>query len=311
MWDKLNSFGCERRPFLFISDFEADEPIVIPLDELKDLDVEYKIDEDYKFEKHQHTLVKNPISFKQYKDKFDKVQERIKNGDTYLLNLTSKTNVQTPLSLKEIYKNSNANYKLRYKDKFVCFSPETFVQIKNNTINTFPMKGTIDASIAQAKSVILANEKEMAEHIMVVDLLRNDLNIVSKNVRVKKFRFVKEIDAGEKKLLQVSSHICGDLDDDWHENIGGILKKLLPAGSISGTPKKSTLEIIKKVENYKRGFFSGVFGVYDGVSLDSGVMIRFVEKEGEDLVYKSGGGITQESCAKSEYEEMLDKIYIP
>ncbi len=311
MWDKLNNFGKLRKPFLFISDFEAKEIVVIPLDELKNYDVEYSIDEHYAYKKHPYTLKKTPINFDEYKKKFDYVQEKIKNGDTYLLNLTSKTKIETHLSLIDIFNISNAHYKLRYKDKFVCFSPEKFIQIKNNKINTFPMKGTIDASIPQAKSVILANQKEMAEHIMVVDLLRNDLNIVSSNVRVEDFRYITSIDAGEKKLLQVSSHICGDLDDSWHGKIGSILKELLPAGSISGTPKKSTLDIIKSTEEYTRGFFSGVFGIYDGDSFDSGVMIRFIEKTDDGLVYKSGGGITLESDAESEYNEMLDKVYIP
>ncbi|MCW8838903.1 MAG: aminodeoxychorismate synthase component I, partial [Thiovulaceae bacterium] len=198
-----------------------------------------------------------------------------------------------------------------YKDKFVCFSPEKFIQIHNDTISTFPMKGTIDATVPQAKDVILANEKEMAEHIMVVDLLRNDLSIVSKNVRVEQFRYIINIDAGKKKLLQVSSHISGDLSSTWHENIGNILKNILPAGSISGTPKKSTLDIIKSIEDYKRGFFSGVFGIYDGKSFDSGVMIRFIEKNKDGYVYKSGGGITLDSNSKSEYLELLDKIYLP
>ena len=311
MWDRLNSLGKERRGFLFISDFGAKELVLIPLDELQGKDIEYEINADYKYKKHTHNLKKTPIDFDQYKKKFDYVIDKIKSGDTYLLNLTAETKIETELSLKEIFKISNAHYKLRYKDKFVCFSPEKFVQIKDNVISTFPMKGTIDADIPHAKSVILANEKEMAEHIMVVDLLRNDLNIVSKNVRVESFRYITSIDAGEKKLLQVSSHISGDLDEKWHENIGDILKNLLPAGSISGTPKKSTLDIIKELENYERGFFSGVFGIYDGKTFDSGVMIRFIEKKDNGHVYKSGGGITLESDVESEYKEMLDKIYIP
>lgn len=311
MWDKLNRYGKLRKPFLFISDFEAKDLKVIPLDELKNYDIKYSIDENYIYKKHPYILKKTPISFETYKYKFDYVQEKIRDGDTYLLNLTSETKIETQLSLDDIFSISNAHYKLKYKDQFVCFSPEKFIQIKNNIINTFPMKGTIDASIPHAESVILANEKEMAEHIMVVDLLRNDLNIVAKNVSVDKFRFITKIDAGDKKLLQVSSHICGGLDDDWHGKIGSILKELLPAGSISGTPKKSTLDIIKDVEEYQRGFFSGVFGIYDGDSFDSGVMIRFIEKTDGGMVYKSGGGITLESDAKSEYKEMLDKVYIP
>lgn len=311
MWDKLNSLGKKKEPFLFISDFEAKELLVIPLSELDKHDIEYSINEDYKYISHPYDLKKMPISFDKYKEKFDYVQEKIKNGDTYLLNLTARTKIETKLDLKETFNITNAHYKLRYKDKFVCFSPEKFVQIQNNKINTFPMKGTIDASIPHAKSVILANEKEMAEHIMVVDLLRNDLSMVSSNVRVDKFRYITTIDAGYKQLLQVSSHISGFLDDNWHENIGDILQKLLPAGSISGTPKKSTLDIIKFVENYERGFFTGVFGVYDGNSLDSAVMIRFIEKDNNGYIYKSGGGITFDSDVKSEYKEMLDKIYIP
>jgi para-aminobenzoate synthetase component I len=145
---------------------------------------------------------------------------------------------------------------------------------------------------------------------MVVDLLRNDLSIVAKDVRVEKFRYVQTIEAGEKKLLQVSSHISGHVGADWHENIGNILKSLLPAGSISGAPKKSTLEIIEEVEAYERGYFSGVFGVYDGEKLDSGVMIRFIEKTQDGYIYKSGGGITLDSDAQSEYNELLDKIYL-
>ena len=173
------------------------------------------------------------------------------------------------------------------------------------------MKGTIDASLPDAKEQILSNKKEMAEHIMVVDLLRNDLSIVAKNVKVDRFRYIQTISAGEKKLLQVSSHISGELDTSWHENIGSILKSLLPAGSISGTPKRKTVEIIKDTEGYNRGYFSGVFGIYDGKKLDSGVMIRFVEKQKDGYIYKSGGGITYDSIVKDEYMELQDKIYLP
>jgi len=173
------------------------------------------------------------------------------------------------------------------------------------------MKGTIDASIEDAEYKILHNEKEMAEHTMVVDLLRNDLSIVAKDVRVEKFRYVQKIDSGKKELLQVSSHISGKVGNNWHEKIGDILSSLLPAGSISGTPKKSTLEIIKDTEEYDRGFFSGIFGVYDGESFDSGVMIRFIEKTNNGYVYKSGGGITLDSDALLEYNELLDKVYFP
>ncbi|MFA5233932.1 MAG: aminodeoxychorismate synthase component I [Sulfurimonas sp.] len=310
-FDDLNALGKNREPFLFIIDFRAQNIVASSLSELEANDIEFCIDEDYHFKIHEDFSDKKTLPFDEYKKKFDFVIEKIKAGDTYLLNLTQPTFVKTPLSLKEIFKCANAHYKLRYKDEFVCFSPEKFIQIKNSKISTFPMKGTIDASIPNAKEIILNNKKEMAEHVMVVDLLRNDLSIVAREVKVEEFRYITEIEAGEKKLLHVSSHISGDMTEDWHDRIGDILNSLLPAGSISGAPKKSTLDIISQVECYERGFFSGVFGLYDGESLDSGVMIRFVQKTKDGYIYKSGGGITLDSDAKSEYDELLDKVYLP
>jgi len=308
---QINSFGKQRRAFLFISDFLAQNIELIPLDELSFHDIEFCINENYVHKKHKNFFKKDVIGYKSYKKKFDKIIEHIKSGNTYLLNLTAPTKIHSDLTLKEIYAHANAHYKLRYKEKFVCFSPEKFVRIKGSTIHTYPMKGTIDASIEDAKNKILHDEKEMAEHTMVVDLLRNDLSIVASDVKVEEFRYVQKIDSGEKELLQVSSHISGNVGESWHERIGDILSALLPAGSISGAPKKSTLDIIKNVEGYERGFFSGVFGIYDGESFDSGVMIRYVEKTKDGYIYKSGGGITLDSDAKLEYNELLDKVYLP
>lgn len=307
----LNTLGKERKPFLFICDYKAENIEVILKEDLENSDVEFCIDTNYKIKNHPHTLVTKSIPFADYKQKFDTVIEKIKSGETYILNLTQPTPIQTKLSLKEIYSLANAHYKLRFKDKFVCFSPETFVKIEGECIHTFPMKGTIDASKKNAIEVILADAKELAEHIMIVDLLRNDLSIVATDVRVEKFRYITEIEAGERKLLQVSSHVSGTVGKDWHEKIGDILEALLPAGSITGAPKKSTVEIIEDIEGYNRGYFSGIFGFYDGVKLDSGVMIRFIEKDDEKYLYKSGGGITLDSSVESEYNELQEKIYLP
>ena len=310
-FEVVNKLAKAKRPFLFISDFLAKNIKVIPLDELDKHDIEFCIDAEYSYKKHNHFFTPKPIAFSKYKKQFDSIIEQIKSGNTYLLNLTAASKIKTDLTLKEIYTYANAHYKLRYQDEFVCFSPEKFVQISGRKIHTYPMKGTIDASITDAKSKILNNQKEMAEHTMVVDLLRNDLSMVATGVKVDRFRYTQVIDSGQKKLLQVSSHISGDVGDDWHQRLGDILKLLLPAGSISGAPKKSTLEIINKTESYNREFFSGVFGVFDGKNFDSGVMIRFVQKIKDGYIYKSGGGITIDSDAKSEYEELLDKVYLP
>jgi len=309
MITKLNTLTKNGTPFLVISDFEADKLLVYTIDELQHEDIEFSMSPS--ITSSPTPLLKYPISFESYKKGFDKIIEHIKKGETYLLNYTCTTPIETPLTLKEIYTKAHAKFKLRYKNEFVCFSPERFIQIQENTISTYPMKGTIDANIEDAEATVLADEKELAEHIMVVDLLRNDLGIVAKEIKVKKFRYVEKLETGSKTLLQVSSHITGTLHNTWRNNFGMLFKKLLPAGSITGTPKRSTVRIIKEIEDHQRGFFTGVFGYFDGHNFESAVMIRFIEKHDDKLIYKSGGGITLESSCAKEYQEMLDKIYIP
>jgi para-aminobenzoate synthetase component 1 len=315
--EKLNKFGSLKEPFLFVLSYNLEEFYIEKLSRVSNRirfelnskeHHKSKLNKKYKFEKF-------PISFNEYKKKFDYIQEQIKSGNSYLLNLTARTKVETTLSLDEIYEKVDAKFKLRFqndKNDFVCFSPERFIEIKKNKIFTYPMKGTIDASIINAEVRILGDFKEMAEHTMVVDLLRNDLGIVSSKVRVDKFRYIETINAGNKKLLQVSSKISGHLEDDWNEKIGDILTSILPAGSITGTPKKKTVEILDNIEEYKRDFYTGIFGVFDGVNLDSSVMIRFIQKDKNgETYYKSGGGITCDSNDSLEYQELIDKIYLP
>jgi para-aminobenzoate synthetase component 1 len=297
----------------FLIDFEKNYFIV---ENINNKDILFKCDKTKNYTpkriKKKSVLEKFPITFDRYKKAFDKVIEEIKNGNTYLLNLTFPTPIETNLNLEDIFYKTDAKFKLKYKNKFVCFSPERFIKIENNKIYTYPMKGTIDANTPNAKEKILKNQKELAEHTMVVDLLRNDLGMVANNVKVAKFRYIDKIKAGKKELLQVSSEIVADMPKNWTTKWRQILIKLLPAGSISGTPKRKTIEIIKKVENYNRGFYTGIFGIIDEEKgfLDSGVIIRYVENQNGEFVYKSGGGITLDSDVKSEYQELINKVYI-
>jgi para-aminobenzoate synthetase component 1 len=308
----LNKYGSLNEPFFFCISYDLSKFFVKPLKELPP-DIKYSINEKVSSKiAKKHRIIKEPISYEEYKKRFDFIQEHIKAGNSYLLNLTSQTKIDPKLSLDEIYEKSRAKFKLKFFDDFVCFSPEKFIEIKKNKIYTHPMKGTIDSKIPNAEAMILGDKKEMAEHTMVVDLLRNDLGIVAKKIRVDKFRYIEKINAGEKKLLQVSSKISGHLEDNWNEKIGDILTSILPAGSITGCPKKKTVEILKNCENYERDFYTGVFGVYENKTLNSAVMIRFIEKNKDgEFFYKSGGGITCDSDATSEFEELIDKIYLP
>jgi len=310
----LNAFGSTRTPFFFAIDFEQNHPLVFTLDTLPD-SILYCMDG-----KTNASSLSSPtpliqkadwIDKERYRDAFTHVIEEIKKGNTYLLNLTFPTPITLKGSLEDVFYASDASFKCCIKEQFVCFSPERFIKIEDDMIHTFPMKGTIDASIENAESLILHDEKEMAEHVMVVDLLRNDVSMVAKNVRVERFRYSQTIKAGKRELIQISSHITGVLDASWHTRVGSILQTLLPAGSISGTPKRSSVAIIAKSEGYTRGFFTGVFGVYDGHTLDSGVLIRFIEKTPEGYFFKSGGGITLLSECEKEYDELCAKVYIP
>jgi len=313
-FNTLNRLGQDRTPFLFILSYDKTKIFAQPLEGLDD-DIHYKLEDlrNYPIQKREKefTFSKSPVSFLQYKKAFEHILVEIRSGNTYLLNLTFKTPIESNLDLKEIFTYAKAKFKLYFKGQFICFSPERFVDVEDHSIATYPMKGTIDANLPHAEQNILNNEKERAEHIMIVDLMRNDLGMVGSNVNVEKFRYIEKIKAGEKKLLQVSSKITATLPENWKDEIGTLLDTLTPAGSITGTPKKSTMHIINTIENYDRGFYTGVFGVFDGQSLRSAVMIRFIERKNGQLFYKSGGGITLDSDAQSEYEELIDKIYLP
>lgn len=312
----MNEYGKARRPFLFIIDFLMQQPVVIPLDRIgKDkllYDVYGKTNAIHEHSAHTGSFrfKKKPPAFARYKTAFDLVMQHLLYGNSYLLNLTMPTELHCDMSMKDIFYRSNAAYKLWFDDHFVLFSPELFVRITDGRIESHPMKGTIDASITDAENRILNDPKETAEHYTIVDLIRNDLSRIAGNVRVELFRYITPVITRNKTLLQVSSSVVGDLHENYNENIGDLIFSLLPAGSISGAPKKKTVEIILEAEQYDRGYYTGVFGLFDGRDLDSGVMIRFIEKAGTKLWYKSGGGITVNSNCEEEYQELIDKIYL-
>jgi len=262
-------------------------------------------------ETDEYYLKKKVIPFEEYKVKFDQVQSALRLGKSFLLNLTQETEIETNLSLEQIHQKAKAKYKFLFPNKFVVFSPETFIQIKENIIFSFPMKGTQKGASELAKSQLLANEKENAEHATIVDLIRNDLSRVAFPIQVDHFKYIEKVQTHEGDLWQMSSQISGKVLPQFKNKIGSILRELLPAGSITGAPKKSTCDLIEEIEGYKRGFYTGIMGTFDGKNLDSAVIIRFIEQRGNQLFFKSGGGITVFSEVEKEYQELIDKIYLP
>ena len=314
--DRFSCYIKKNIPFLFIIDFNSDNRHFIPLENAAESGIYYDFTGKTNFSEtinppDKILFEKEPVSYEDYLKAFNTVHRNLADGNSYLANLTFKTPIKLNMSLKQIFALSRAKYKLLFRDKFVVFSPEAFVRINDRNIYTYPMKGTIEASVPDAENVILNDSKEKAEHITIVDLLRNDLNMVSKDVCVENFRYIDRLKTNFKELLQISSVIRGELDNDYHENLDTIFEKLLPAGSITGAPKKKTVEIIGEAENYSRGYYTGIFGYYDSGCLESAVMIRFIEKENEEYFFKSGGGITIYSDPEKEYQELIDKIYVP
>lgn len=313
---QVNALGSRGTPFLLLVDFALQKPQIFPLAELAPDEILFDINGKSNAPRHEPLrerifFKKFPLSFSAYRQKFDLVKKHIQAGDSFLVNLTAPTPIATNLSLREIFHHSRARYKLWFRNEFVVFSPEIFVQIRNGHISSFPMKGTIDAALPNAAQQILQDKKETAEHHTIVDLIRNDLSIVAKNVHVERLRYVEKVRTNGKHLLQVSSKIVGNLEPDYRSRLGDILFAMLPAGSISGAPKPKTLEIIRAAEQYERGYYTGIVGLFDGEHLDCGVLIRFIERTPEGLVYKSGGGITSFSEVEKEYQELIDKVYVP
>ncbi len=312
---QVTDLSTTQTPFLFIIDYRAEKGFVIPTVEIDENFLRFDFNS---FDNNEKTYDSqeiiwdvSPVSFNDYEKKFNQVVNQIQLGNSFLVNLTQPSNINTNLNLLELYTQSKAKYKLWLKDQFTVLSPEPFVRISNGKISSFPMKGTIDASIHNASEIILNDPKEKAEHATIVDLIRNDLSLVAKNVEVLRYRYIDQLHTNKGNLLQVSSEICGDLPEDYHEKLGDIIFDLLPAGSICGAPKPKTLEIIESIEEYDRGFYTGIFGYFDGKSLDSAVMIRFIEQMEDGLVFKSGGGITSKSDAQCEYQELIQKVYVP
>ncbi|MEL6834311.1 MAG: aminodeoxychorismate synthase component I [Bacteroidota bacterium] len=311
----LNQWGRDREPFFLLADFELEQ---VRSWRIRDIDPE-QLRFEFNVAKGEHAAfsedqsdldwqVEYPTA-ERYAQAFSLVQKGLHRGDSFLLNLTSPSQVHTNWSLEDIYQRTEARYKIWWKDKFVVFSPEIFVQIRNGKIFSHPMKGTLAGHLPA--EILLNDPKEKAEHATIVDLIRNDLSQVAQKVRVDKYRYLEHIPTAQGGLWQTSSEISGELPCNYHHQLGDLIFQLLPAGSISGAPKTKTVEIIRAAEQQKRGYYTGIAAYWNGYELDSCVLIRFLEKEANGLRYWSGGGITAYSSEQEEYKELKEKVYLP
>lgn len=315
--NRMNDLAAQNVPYLFLIDYHSERCAVVPLSELRSSEVLFNF-RGTRNDSDGNAVCNDPIvwktqppTYEEYLRRFDIVHRNLLMGNSFLVNLTCCVPLRTNLSIRDIYFRSVAPYKLWIADTLVCFSPETFVRIADGEIHSFPMKGTIDAALPHAERLLMKSEKETAEHATVVDLIRNDLSMVAKDVKVRRYRFVSTLSTNLGTLLQTSSEIVGRLPDCWQKQVGDIIFSQLPAGSITGAPKPKTTQIIAEVEGYERGFYTGVMGCYTNGCVDSAVMIRFIDTDGSSLFYKAGGGITARSHPIDEYHEMIEKTYVP
>ncbi len=316
-YEQLNEYGRQRTPCLFVIDFEQQAPLLYPLDQVDPTRLQYA------FGARTNAVPRatpsplpelrvGEISLADYRRAFDIVQAGLRRGDSFLTNLTFPVPVELNGSLEQVFHAARARYRLWLRDRFVCFSPETFVRIADNRIFSYPMKGTAPSD---GREALLADPKERAEHATIVDLIRNDLSRVARRVLVEDYRYPEHLPAsrpGGGGLWQTSSRIAGELSSDWQSGLGDLLAGLLPAGSVSGAPKPSTVSIIRRAERGDRGYYCGVAGLFDGIGLDSCVLIRFIEQSVPTThFFRAGGGITTRSELTAEYREMHAKVLIP
>ncbi|WP_198078960.1 anthranilate synthase component I family protein [Acinetobacter calcoaceticus] len=257
-------------------------------------------------------------SKEQYFEAFYKIQEYIKAGDCYQINLTQEFKTSFTGSLlnkaEDLWNLTNAPYagylKLDQFELLSC-SPELFIEFnQNKQIKTRPIKGTMPRyeNIEKdfiSKQTLKNSQKDQAENVMIVDLLRNDLSIYANTGSVKTTQLF-EIESFNQ-VHHMVSEIVATLKDDI--NPMQMLLSALPGGSITGAPKIRAMQIIEELEEEARGAYCGTLGYFnfDGTGRWN-ILIRSFQQYQNQLSLWAGGGITIASNAEAEYQESLDKI---
>lgn len=280
--------------------------------------VKYKI----QIQNHKKSKIKfldNIIDFTKYKSQIDKIKKELYEGNVYQINYTIQkmykcfdNGFDTYLALRNIVKPPHGYYMNFNNYEILSLSPELFFKTKNNTIYSYPMKGTRGRNIDKNKDKKLRNElkkssKDKSEHLMIVDLLRNDIGKISKygGVKVSKMFNIKSF----KTVHQMISCIKGELKDNVKES--DIIKALFPGGSITGAPKESAMKIIDKLENYSRDLYTGSIGyINENGDMNFNIAIRTMTIKNNKGIYPVGGGIVWDSNAKDEWQETKIKSKI-
>lgn len=275
--------------------------------------------EEYKQQYHKNIdiNVSPNIHFSEYKKALEKVKDEIANGNTYEVNYTYDFDVEYNCDDFELYEYLLEKQKTPYNtfikneyETLLSFSPELFFELENNHIITKPMKGTIKRGQTfeedeQLKDFLYNDEKNRAENVMIVDLLRNDLGRIAKTGSVNVTKLF-EIET-HKTLHQMTSQIEAELTEN--TTLFDIFKAIFPCGSITGAPKISTMEIIDKIEQGQRNIYCGAIGLLTPEKTVFSVPIRILQKTKNETYfkYRAGGAIVWDSDIQDEWEETYTK----
>lgn len=251
------------------------------------------------------------IEEEEYVEKVVKIKEMIREGDFYELNFSYPITGTFKGDAYGLYQKMREINPVPFGSfiqipevKICCSSPERFLKKTGNRILSEPIKGTSARSLEpladEAQKVLLMNEKNRAENLMIVDLVRHDLSAVAKtgSVRVSKLYDIQTFGT----VHQLISAVEAEVED--HVNPVDIVKACFPMGSMTGAPKIKVMNTIDKLETYRRGIYSGAIGYFnpDG-DFDFNVVIRTAIVQNNSYIYPVGGAITSDSDPVNEWEE--------
>ncbi|PTQ81118.1 aminodeoxychorismate synthase subunit I [Trichococcus patagoniensis] len=251
-----------------------------------------------------------------YLDAIARIKTYIRSGDIYQVNMTQRFQCRTEATPYELYtrlRNINPAPFAAYIDfgmgQLLSSSPERFLQIRNGKVQTRPIKGTrprgdTEQEDSANRQELLESEKDRAELLMIVDLMRNDLGRVCKtgSVKVTEMYHIEDYST----VFQLVSTIEGELEEGVHAL--DCIKAAFPGGSITGAPKIRAMEVIDEIEPTQRNVYTGSIG-YVGFNGDAdlNIVIRTILQKGDTAYFQVGGGIVWDSDAEMEYEETLVK----
>lgn len=257
------------------------------------------------------------MSYTAYQDKFVRVQEYLRSGDCYQINLAQRFQAHYTGSEWQAYLKLEAGNQAPFsaflrlpQGAILSVSPERFLQVSDRVIETKPIKGTRPRHAdkqqdALLKQDLVSAEKDQAENLMIVDLLRNDIGRVAKpgSVHVPKLFDVESFPA----VHHLVSTIRATLDE--HYELADLLRACFPGGSITGAPKIRAMEIIEELEPHRRSAYCGSIGYLSRHgTMDTSITIRTLVAYQQQLYAWAGGGLVADSDGAAEYQETLDKL---